>query len=110
MIKKYKNGKIKMDIRYELKTGFYEVGKGHEEDMKELGNFYHNEMFGHDLYINQINGHLYICDFNTQRVYDLPRGDYELFLEDLGKGKVITLEPYAKRLSKSLLQDIENGY
>lgn len=110
MIKKFKNGKIYMDIKEDLKSGFYEVGNGHEKDMEELEKFYHDEMFINDLSINQINGCLYIVDFNTQLVYDLPHGHFEMFLESLGKGKKIILQPYGKRASRSLLEDLENGY
>lgn len=110
MIKKFKNGKIYMDIKEDLKSGYYILGNGHNEDMKELEKFYHDEMFMYDLSINQINGYLYIVDSNTQLVYDLPHAHFEMFLETLGKGEKIVLEPYGKRASRSLLEDLENGY
>lgn len=104
MIKKFKNGKIVLDIREDLKTGYY------ESNIQSVEGFYHDEMTMQDLYVNQINGYQYIVDWNTQRLYDLPRNDFQLFLEDLSNGKKITLEPYGKRMSKSLLQDLENGF
>lgn len=110
MIKKYKNGKIYLDIKDDLKSGYYQVGNGHEKDMKELERFYHDEMFMNDLSINQINGYLYIVDYNTNLVYDLPHNHFGMFLETLGKGEKVVLIPYGKRMSKSLLQDLENGY
>ena len=110
MIKKFKNGKIKMDIQYELRVGYYRVGGTHEENMREMEKFCHFEMSMEDLYVNIINGYPYIVDFNTQLVYDLPHGHFEMFLESLSKGKVIELVPYGKRASKELLQDLENGY
>ena len=104
MIKKFKNGNIVLDIREDLKTGYY------EPNIKSVENFYHNFMFMEDLYINQINGYMYIVDFNSQLVYDLPGNNFELFLLELMENGRIKLIPYGKRISKSLIQDLENGY
>ena len=103
MIKKFKNGNIVLDIRDDIKSGYYNI--------EGIENFYHNDMCMEDLYINQINGYLYIVDFNTGLVYDLPGGYmFKDFLEELlNKGK-IKLIPYGKIMSKELLNDLENGY
>ena len=66
-------------------------------------------MYIEDLYVNQINGYLYIVDFNKRLVYDLPRGYLNFLKELLNKGK-IKLIPYEKRISEELLNDLENGY
>ena len=103
MIKKFKNGNIVLDVREDIKKGYY------EKTIEGIENFYHHDMCMEDLYINQINGYLYIVDFNTRLVYDLPRG-YLNFLEELlNKGK-IKLIPYGKKISKELINDLENGY
>lgn len=105
MIKKFKNGNIVLDIREDIKNGYY------EKTIESIENFYYNEMCMETLYINQINGYLYIIDYNTRLVYDLPSGYmFEDFLKELlNKGK-IKLIPYGKRISKELLNDLENGY
>ena len=106
MIKKFKNGNIVLDIRDDIKKGYY------EKTIESIENFYHNDMCMEDLYINQINGYLYIVDYNTGLVYDLPGGYlFKDFLEELlNKGK-IKLIPYGKRISKELLlYDLENEY
>ena len=105
MIKKFKNGNIVLDVRGDIKKGYY------EKTIEGIENFYHNDMCMEDLYINQINGYLYIVDYNTGLVYDLPGGYlFKDFLEELlNKGK-IKLIPYGKRISKELLHDLENGY
>ena len=103
MIRKFKNGNIVLDIREDIKKGYY------EKTIDGIENFYHNEMYMEDLYINQINGYLYIVDFNKRLVYDLPRGYLNFLKELLNKGK-IKLIPYGKRISKELLNDLENGY
>ena len=105
MIKKFKNGNIVLDIREDIKNGYY------EKTIDSIENFYHNDMCMEDLYINQINGYLYIVDFNKRLVYDLPGGYmFKDFLEELlNKGK-IKLIPYGKIMSKELLNDLENGY
>lgn len=101
MIKKFKNRKIVLDIREDLKSGYY------DKNIQSVENFYHHDMFMSDLYIELINGYQYIVDYNTQTVYDLPRNHFQLFLEDLIKKGKIVLEPYGKRMSKSLLKDLE---
>ena len=68
MIKKFKNGNIVLDIRDDIKSGYY------EKTIDSIENFYHHDMCMEDLYINQINGYLYIVDFNKRLVYDLPGG------------------------------------
>ena len=103
MIKKFKNGNIVLDIREDIKKGYY------EKTIEGIENFYHHDMCMEDLYINQINGYLYIVDFNKRLVYDLPRGYLNILEEILNKGK-IKLIPYGKKISKELINDLENGY
>ena len=104
-IKKFKNGKITMTL--EKNYDFNEDGSINE-------NVYHDDMFMSDLYINQINGYQYVTDYNTQRVYNL--GSYLLqnplkyILDELKEHGKMILYPLSKRESKSLLQDLENGY
>ena len=50
MIKKFKNGNIVLDIRDDIKKGYY------EKTIEGIENFYYNDMTMEDLYINQING------------------------------------------------------
>ena len=105
MIKKFKNGNIVLDIREDIKNGYY------EKAIEGIENFYHNDMCMEDLYINQINGYLYIVDYNTGLVYDLPGGyTFKGFLEELLEKGKIKLIPYGKIMSKELLNDLENGY
>lgn len=104
MIKKFKNGKIllkpdKIDI---LDDGSIDE------------NFYHDDMCFSDLYINQINGYMYIVDFNTSLVYEL--GSYLLqnplkyILDELEEHGKMYLYPLNKHQSLDLLQDLQNGY
>lgn len=77
-------------------------------------------LFWDDLYFNQVNGYIYLMDFNTGRVYDMGIVKPYLFeslgiiealkiLFEEGKGKVV-LYPMPKREAKSILEDMENGY
>lgn len=103
MIKKFKNGKLRLEV---VKDDFVN-GEVHE-------NFYHDEMFMSDLYLNQINGYQYLVDFNQDIVYEL--GSYLMqnplkwLLDELKDHKKLILYPLSKRESKSLIQDLENGY
>lgn len=98
MIKKFINGNILLDNRKDF-VKYNTTGE----------NFYHDDMTMFDLYIVQVNGYLYICDMETKKFYDLPRNHTQLFFEDLEK-KAIRLYPYGKKMSKSLFEDMENGY
>lgn len=104
MIKKFKNGKLVLRVE---KGDFNEDGTVNE-------NFYHDEMFMSDLYINQINGYHYLVDFNKSLVYDL--GSYlmqnplKYILEGLGEYGKLTFYPLQKYKCLSLLEDLENGY
>ena len=107
-IKKFKNGKLafRVDASYSIKDG--------ELDEK----YYHDGMFMEDLYLNQINGYMYLVDYNTQRVYEI--GSYlvqnplkyllDTILEHHKAGKVFHLYPLTKAESEDLLEDLENGY
>ena len=105
MIKKFKNRNIVLDVREDIKKGYY------EKTIESIENFYHHDMCMEDLYINQINGYLYIIDYNTRLVYDLPGGYmFKDFLKELLNKEKIKLIPYGKRISKELLNDLEKGY
>lgn len=103
-ITKFKNGKIKLELEA---SDFDNQGNVREE-------VYHDDMCMHNLYIEQINGYQYIVDMSTQRVYEL--GSYLLqnplkyLLDELKEHGMYYLYPLSKRESKSLLQDLENGY
>lgn len=108
-IKKFKNGKLAFRVDKN-----YSITKDGELDE----NYYHDGMFMNDLSLNQINGYIYLVDFNTQTVYEI--GSYlvqnplkyllDTILEHHKAGKVFYLHPLSKKESKSLLQDLENGY
>ena len=104
IIKKFKNGKVKLQVE---KCDRLSDGTVDE-------NVYHDDMCCDDLYIHQINGYQYVVDFNTSTVYEL--GSYLLqnplkwildILEEEGR---MYLYPLTKRESLSLLEDLENGY
>lgn len=108
-IRKFKNGKIR--FRVDPNYSIDKHGKLKEE-------YYHDGMFMNDLYLNQINGYMYLVDWNTQCVY--PIGSYlvqnplkyllDTILEHHKEGKSFYLYPVGKIEAKSLLRDLENGY
>jgi len=103
-IKKFKNGKIKISL--ELK---YDIN----DDMTINENVYHDDMTNSDLCINQINGCLYIVDYNTSIVYllgsSLLQNPLKYILDILQEDKKLYLYPCNSSKSKSLLQDLERG-
>jgi hypothetical protein len=93
-------------------------------DVKEFTNIdaFYESMTNNDLYFNQINGYMYLVDFNTSHVYDFSDCYINILahLENLlyqgydfktnPKTKTLKLYPLTKKESKSLLQDLENGF
>lgn len=92
-IRKFKNGKVKL---YIPKGDWYyrdSNGKIKEE-------FYHDEMFMHNLYIEVIDGDYYIVDTSTNLIYDyfnsyLIQNPLQYLLKDLEEKEKIYLYPEA---------------
>jgi hypothetical protein len=107
IVKKFKNNKLKLEIE---KSDYFYFGHGGELQ----DTLYFEEIEGSDLYINQINGYQYLVDFNKNVVYEM--GSYLLqnplkyLLDELEEKKRIYFYPLSKKHSRSLLQDLENGY
>ena len=113
MIKKFKNGNVTITSPY------FSPKNTINRDIytNKIDNFYDNEITMNDLYLNQINGYMYLVDFNTGYVLDFDRryftSDSNFLLqidEYLEKNRSLKLYAYNKKESKSLLQDLENGY
>ena len=102
MIKKFKNGNINLNIKEDLKNGYY--------DINNVENFIHGEMWINDLYIEIIGGYLYILDMSNNNLYEFGFITIDDFLKKLLKGYTIKLYRLDKRATKDLLQDLENEY
>ena len=102
MIKKFKNGNINLNIKEDLKNGYY--------DHNNIEKFIYNEMFFKDLYINVIGGYLYVLDTSNDNLYEFGFITIDDFLNELLKGYTIKLYRLNKRITKDLLQDLENEY
>lgn len=99
-IVKFKNGNITI---YMYDTFYH----------NDIDSYYNNEITMCDLYFNQVNGYMYLIDFNTSKVYDFSHVYINIlqFLDNELKthGK-IKLYPLSKKEAKSILQDLDNGY
>ena len=102
MIKKFKNGNINLSIKEDLKSGYY--------NELNIEHFIHDEMFMEDLYIEVINGYLYVLDMSNNNLYELGFITIDVFLSELLKGYTIKLYKFDEEVAKDLLQDLENGY
>ena len=107
-IKKFKNGKIKMQLE-KSDLFYYSDGNGGID----IDRLYDDEITMSDLYIQQINGYQYIVDFNTNTVYEM--GSYLMqnplkFIADKMSEGAVYLCPLTKKTSLDLLEDLENGY
>lgn len=104
LVKKFKNGKIKFQVE---KMDILKDGSIEE-------NVYYDDMFMSDLSFNQINGHMYLVDYNSQLVYDFSECDMfnplKHLLNELEREGKIYLYSCSRKESKSLLQDLENGF
>lgn len=99
-VTKFKNGKIVLYPNNEY----------------SIDTYYNDTMFWRDLYFSQINGYMYLTDFNQSNIYDMQNYGYyptmnilQWLESELKKGK-ITLYPVSKKEAKSLFEDLENGY
>jgi len=109
LIKKRKNGNIT------IKSPYYENKNSvnHALYTHNIDTFYNNEITMSDLYFNQINGYMYLTDYNTSCVYDFSNCYVNIlshFDNLLLTTKKLKLYPLSKKESKSLLEDLENGY
>ena len=95
MIKKFKNGNINLCIKEDLKNGYY--------DHNNIENFIHNKMFLEDLYIETIDGYLYIFDANKFNFYSFDFNSINEFLNELLKGYTIKLYKLDKKTTNNLI-------
>lgn len=107
MIKKFKNGKIKLSAPRKNDAWLWYDGELQEE-------YYFDVMFMEDLSFNQINGYMYIVDFNKQLVYELEsqniQNPLKWLLDSIADDGRYYLYPLSKIECKELLSDLENGY
>ena len=94
MIKKFKNGNIVMNIKKDIKNGYY--------DGENIENFYHDECFMCDIYFTYIHGEPYFIDINTRLAYDSPFYYYTDFITHMYKKKKLKLYPHGKRISEEI--------
>jgi hypothetical protein len=121
LIKKFKNGNItiKSNYLYSKDRDGERKQKSHKNEIEckiDIDTFYNQYLTMRDLYLNQINWYPYFVDHSTGLVYDLtcyldPCSNYLEQLDNFFKdNKKLKLYPLSKKESKSLLQDLENGY
>ena len=99
-VTKFKNGKIVLYPNKEC----------------SIDTYYNDTLFWRDLYFNQINGYMYLVDYNQSNMYDLSLYGYNVMVSilewlesELKNGKMV-LYPVPKKEAKSLFEDLENGY
>ena len=113
-IKKFNNGNINLKLE---KNDFFNYNDGIEVDaLLDIDALYNNELSMDDLGFNQINGYMYLVDFNTSLVYDFS----DCFINILKYLEMKLIEGYkintclklyslSKEECKSLLQELENS-
>lgn len=96
-IKKFKNGNININI-----SGY-----------DDIDNFYNEVITMNDLYFQQVNGYMYLFDFNTCNAYDFSDCYINILLflkEKLDNKKTLKLYPVTKKEYDSLEEDLNNGF
>ena len=110
MIKKFKNGKIKLSFPKSEIDKYWLLDD--EGNLKE--DYYYDVMNMEDLYFNQINGYMYIVDFNTGLVYELDsqniQNPLKWLLDYIGEYKKYYLYPLSRKESQYLMNCLEQGY
>ena len=86
MIKKFKNGKLKLSVPKNYRN----------EDGTVSEKFYHGAMFRNKLYIDTIDGKWYLIDLSTRKVYDfyknyIIQNPIQFLLDDLTRKEIVYL-------------------
>lgn len=97
-IKRFKNGKIKIEIKIDKR-----FSKSSKKEFTNIDDI-KQALSMDNITFNRINGYNYLVDENNQKVYE---GEN---ISKLLKNNKIYFYPLSKKLSKSLLQDLSNGY
>lgn len=109
MIKEFKNGNLIIDLREDIKIGYYNIN-----DSTWIDNFYDSELTMQDYYFNQINGYMYLVNFRTNKLYNFAscnKNIFDYFREYIeSENYKLKLKCVPTKTAKSLLQDLENGY
>ena len=110
MIKKFKNGKIKLSYpKSRIDKHCYL-----DEEGDILDDYYYNEVEMEDIYFNQINGYMYLVDFNTQLVYELEsqniQNPLKWLLDTIKEDGRYYLYPLTRRESEELIHCLNMGY
>ena len=110
MIKKFKNGNIRLYAPKKNSMDDYLL----LEDGTICENYYHENMNMSDLSFNQINGYMYLVDFNTNLVYELEsqniQNPLKWLLDSIAEEGKYYLYPLSKNECKQLLMDLKNDY
>ena len=103
MIRKFKNGKVKLSVP---KNDWYY--RNDDKSIKE--EFYFEEMFYSNLYIEEIQGNFFIVDYETRNVYDyfqsyLLQNPLRYLLDELAEKNTVYLYPMpeGKRLFENYI-------
>jgi len=107
-IKKFKNGNV--NLKLEKSDFFYYDDTENKIDIDKL---YNNEITMEDLYFNQVNGYMYLIDYNKRLIYEYGNGYNNILItlrNELLENNTIKLIPLSKKESKQLFIDLENGY
>ena len=125
-IKKFNNGNINLSLEVSDKFYYNCSPLSYDDAMKEsiksinIDTIYNEVITMEDLYFNQINGYMYLIDYNSQKAYDFSVATFKgvnvleylkgLLIECYNDNKVLKLYPLSNKEYKSLMQDLENGY
>ena len=121
-IKKFKNGSINLSLESSDKFYYSKYNTSYDTSVKDsmecidIDSIY-EVMTMDDLYFNQVNGYMYLIDYNTQRAYDFSDCYInillylkELLINSYNDNKVLKLYAMSNKDYKSLMEDLENGY
>ena len=112
MIKEFKNGNIVLDLREDIKNGYYD-----KTNIEYIDDFYNQELTMKDYYFDQIDGYMYLVNYRTKRIYDFTQATYEgmnilhfLDSELYDNNYKLKLIPLQKKDSNNLFKILENEY
>ena len=124
-LKKFKNGVINMKLEKSDKFYYnsnynslsYDETIKKNIDIIDIDMIYNDVLSMNDLSFNQINGYMYLIDFNTNNIYDFSNCyiNILMYLKNVlidfyNKNQTLKLYPVSKKEYKELIKDMEGGF
>ena len=106
MLKEFKNGNLVVDVRRDIKEGYFDIN-----DTEWIDQFYYHELTMEDYYFYDIEGSMYLVNYRTENIYDFSNCCINVLIflkEQLEEGNYkCKLYPMDRKTTKELFKALE---